>query len=112
MYLPSNLSRKQLLFAPLGFASSFYTPPGGLEEAFRSMSSPAQNLEPLTGALTYSMADLEQTARRFSEQGVSLPDPDEVADQLPLYPKPLPRSRKADCDATKSVCLELRCAAC
>src|ERR1700746_2714878 len=32
--------------------------PAGVEEAFRSMSSPAQNLAPPTGALTYSEADM------------------------------------------------------
>jgi quercetin dioxygenase-like cupin family protein len=68
-----------------------YTP-GGVEEAFRRMSSPAQNLEPPTEAVTYSMSDLEQTARRFGEYGVQILAPDEVAEQLPLYPKPLPRS--------------------
>jgi mannose-6-phosphate isomerase-like protein (cupin superfamily) len=72
-----------------------YTP-GGVEEAFRKMSSPAQNLEPPTEALTYSQSDLEQTARRFGEYGVQILTPDEVAEQLPLYPKPLPRSGKTD----------------
>jgi quercetin dioxygenase-like cupin family protein len=61
--------------------------PAGVEEAFRSMSSPAQNLEPPTGALTYSAADLEQTAQRFTASGVRMLAPDEVAHQLPLYPK-------------------------
>jgi len=72
-----------------------YTP-GGVEEAFRKMSSPAQNLEPPTEALTYSQSDLEQTARRFGEYGVQILSPEEVAEQLPLYPKPLPRSGKTD----------------
>jgi len=64
--------------------------PGGLEEAFRSESSPAQNLDLPTGAPTYSTTDLKQAAQRFSEYGVRFLTPDEVADQLPLYPKPLP----------------------
>jgi mannose-6-phosphate isomerase-like protein (cupin superfamily) len=64
--------------------------PGGLEEAFRSMNSPAQNLELPTGALTYSTADLKHATQRLSEYGVRLLAPDEVADQLPLYPKSLP----------------------
>ena len=63
--------------------------PGGLEEAFQRLSSPAQKLELPDGATTYSTSDLEQTARRFSEYGVRLLAPDEVAVQLPLYPKPL-----------------------
>ena len=72
-----------------------YTP-GGVEEVFRKVSSPAQHLEPPTEALTYSQSDLEQTARRFSEYGVQILSPEEVAEQLPLYPKPLPRSGKTD----------------
>jgi len=72
-----------------------YTP-GGVEEVFRKVSSPAQHLEPPTEALTYSQSDLEQTARRFSEYGVQILSPEEVAEQLPLYPKLVPRSGKTD----------------
>ena len=61
-----------------------------MEEAFRSMSSPAQNLNPPKDVLTYSAADLEQTAQRFSTSGVRMLAPDEVAQQLPLYPKSVP----------------------
>ena len=64
--------------------------PAGVEEAFRGMSSPAQNLEPPTEALTYSAEDLEQTAKRFSASGVRMLTPEEVADQLPLYPHSVP----------------------
>jgi len=64
--------------------------PAGVEQAFRSMSSPAQNLNPPKGAPTYSAADFEETAQRFSTSGVRMLAPDEVADQLPLYPKSLP----------------------
>ena len=64
--------------------------PGGLEEAFRHMGASAQNLELPTGALTYSTADFEQTAQRFSRYGVRFLVPDEVAEQLPLYPKLVP----------------------
>ena len=64
--------------------------PAGLEEAFRGMSAPAQRLELPIGAVTYSTGDLKQTAQRLSEYGARFLTPDEVADQLPLYPKPLP----------------------
>jgi len=64
--------------------------PGGLEEAFRSESLPAQTLDLPTEAPTYSTTDLQQAAQRFGEHGVRFLTPDEVADQLPLYPKPLP----------------------
>ncbi len=61
--------------------------PGGLEDAFRSASFPAQQLDLPKGAVTYSTADLEQTAQRLSNCGVRLLAPDEIAEQLPLYPK-------------------------
>jgi mannose-6-phosphate isomerase-like protein (cupin superfamily) len=64
--------------------------PAGLEEAFRGMSTPAQRLELPTGAVTYSTGDLRHTAQRLSEYGARFLAPDEIADQLPLYPKSLP----------------------
>jgi hypothetical protein len=64
--------------------------PAGLEEAFRGMSTPAQRLELPTGAVTYSTGDLKEVAQRLSEYGARFLSPDEVADQLPLYPKSLP----------------------
>src|SRR5262249_30518206 len=67
-----------------------FTPAAGLEEAFRTVSRPAQSLELPTETVTYSTTDLEETAKRFSEHGVRFLAPDEVADQMPLYPKPLP----------------------
>lgn len=63
--------------------------PGGLEGAFRHVGTPAQNLDLPKGALTYSAVDPEQTAQRFSRYGVSFLTPDEIADQLPMYPRPL-----------------------
>jgi len=64
--------------------------PAGLEEAFRGMSTPAQRLELPTGAVTYSTGDLKQTARRLTEYGARFLTPDQIAEQLPLYPKWLP----------------------
>ena len=64
--------------------------PAGLEEVFRGMSTPAQRLELPTAAVTYSTGDLKQTAQRLLEYGAHFLAPDEVAKQLPLYPKPLP----------------------
>jgi quercetin dioxygenase-like cupin family protein len=64
--------------------------PAGLEEAFRGTGSPAQNLELPIGAPTYSTVDSKQTVERFHGFGVRFLSPDEVANELPLYPKPLP----------------------
>src|SRR5262249_40683171 len=65
--------------------------PGGLEEAFRSVASPAQSLDLPIGMPTYSTTDVKRTAQRFSEYGVRFLAPDEVDEQLPLYPNPLLR---------------------
>jgi len=64
--------------------------PGGLEEAFRSGGSPAQYLDLPSEAITYSMVEVEQTARRFSDYGARFLTPDEIAAQLPSYPKSVP----------------------
>src|SRR5215471_18209747 len=102
-----NVSKGECIFLPKFKPHAFvirslrlrvlilYTP-GGVEEAFRKMSSLFYNDTPTTEALTYSQSDLEQTTRRFGECGVQILSPEEVAEQLPLYPKLLPRSGKAD----------------
>ena len=64
--------------------------PAGLEEAFRVMSSPAQSLDLPTEPVTYSTGDQKQVAQLLSEYGAHFLTPDEVAEQMPLYPKPLP----------------------
>jgi quercetin dioxygenase-like cupin family protein len=64
--------------------------PAGLEEAFRGMSTPAKSLELPILAVTYSTGDLNQTAQRLGECGARFLTPDEIADQMPLYRKPLP----------------------
>ena len=73
--------------------------PAGLEEAFHGMSSPAERLELPAGVVTYSTGDLNQTAQRLSEYGARFLTPDEVADELPLYPKSLlPNAGKLTAD--------------
>ena len=64
--------------------------PAGLEEVFQGMSTPAQRLELPTGSVTYSTGDLKQTAQRLSDYGARFLTPDEMEEQLPLYPKRLP----------------------
>jgi len=64
--------------------------PAGLEEAFSSGASPAQYLYLPSEATTYSKVEIEETAQRFSDYGARFLTPDEVAQQLPLYPKSVP----------------------
>ena len=69
--------------------------PAGLEEAFRGVGSTPQNLDLPAGAPTYATTDAHQTVERFRGLGVRFLSPDEVARELPLYPKPLaPNSSK------------------
>jgi quercetin dioxygenase-like cupin family protein len=63
--------------------------PAALEEVFRPWSTPAQRLELPIGAVTYSTGDLMEVAQRLSEYGARFLTPDEIADQMPLYPRPL-----------------------
>jgi mannose-6-phosphate isomerase-like protein (cupin superfamily) len=60
--------------------------PGGIEAAFRGMASPAQSLDLPTGMRTYSQSDLTQTVNVLLDYGVSLLTPDEIENQLPLFP--------------------------
>ena len=89
VFLPKFKPHAFLIRSPRLRVLVLFTP-AGLEEAFRSGSTPAQRLELPTGAATYSTGDLQEAAQRFREHGVRFLAPEEVADQLPLYPKPLP----------------------
>jgi quercetin dioxygenase-like cupin family protein len=64
--------------------------PAGLEEAFRGMSTPAKRLELPSRAVTYSTGDLKEVAQRLGQYGARFLTPDEIAAQMPLYPRPLP----------------------
>jgi mannose-6-phosphate isomerase-like protein (cupin superfamily) len=64
--------------------------PAGLEEVFRPWSTPAQRLELPNGGMTYSTSDPTEVAQRLSEYGAHVLTPDEIAEQMPLYPKSLP----------------------
>jgi quercetin dioxygenase-like cupin family protein len=87
VFLPRFVPHAFVVRSPRLQLLTLFTP-GGLESAFRSKSTPAQNLDLPSEAITYSMVELEQTARRLNAYGVRFLSPDEIADQLPLYPKP------------------------
>jgi quercetin dioxygenase-like cupin family protein len=89
VFLPRFVPHAFVVRSPRLQLLALFTP-GALEGAFRGESTPAQNLDLPSEAITYSIVELEQTARRLSAYGVRFLRPDEIADQLPLYPKPLP----------------------
>lgn len=87
MHLSSQVQATRIHhpFTPASDSYSVYS--WGLEEAFRGVGSPAERLELPTGATTYSTADLKQTAQRLGAYGERVLALDEIADELPLYPK-------------------------
>src|SRR5262250_3095210 len=93
VFLPRFVPHAFVVRSPQLQLLTLFTP-GGLEGAFHGESTPAQNLDLPSEAITYSMVALEQTARRFSAYGARFLTPDEIADQLPLYPNPLPPTPK------------------
>jgi hypothetical protein len=95
IFLPKFKPHAFIIRSPRLRMLTLFTP-GGLEEAFRSMNSPAQNLGLPTGAFTYSTAHLKHTAQRLSEYGVRLPAPDEVPDQLPCILNRFRRTQASD----------------
>jgi hypothetical protein len=86
VFLPRFVPHAFVIRSPRLQLLTLFTP-GGLEEAFRRVSSPARNLDLPAGAITYSMVELEETARRFSAYGSRFLTPEEIRDQLPLYSK-------------------------
>ena len=86
VFLPRSKPHAFVIRSPRLHVLALFTP-AGLEEAFRGMSTPAQRLELPTGAVTYSTGDLKQTAQRLSEYGAHFLTPDEIEEQMPLYPK-------------------------
>ena len=93
VFLPRFVPHAFVVRSPRLQVLTLFTP-GGFEGAFRGESTAAENLDLPSKAITYSMVDLEQTARRFSAYGARFLTPHEVADQLPLYPNPLPTISK------------------
>ena len=65
VFLPRFVPHAFVVRSPRLQLLTLFTP-GGLENAFRGESTPAQNLDLPSEAITYSMVELEQTARRFS----------------------------------------------
>lgn len=62
--------------------------PGGFMNASAMMAIPAQSLDiPPDDAMTYATVDLGETMRVFKEYGVRFLAPDEVALELPAFPR-------------------------
>jgi quercetin dioxygenase-like cupin family protein len=89
IFLPKGTPHAFVIRSPRLRLLTLFTP-AGLEDAFRGLSVPAQRLDLPMGALTYTTADLTQTAQRLRAYGVRLLTPEEVAAQLRGYPHALP----------------------
>ena len=89
IFLPKFKPHAFIIRSPRLRLLTLFTP-GGIERAFHNNLSPAQYLDLPIGQLTYSTADLKDTAQRLGEYGICFLAPDEVAGQLPFYPRPVP----------------------
>ena len=89
VFMPRFSSHAFVIRSPRLRLLALFTP-AGLEEVFRPWSAPAQRLELPNGAMTYSTSDPIEIAQRLSEYGAHVLTPDEIAEQMPLYPKSLP----------------------
>jgi Cupin domain len=88
VFLPRSVPHAFVIRSPRLRLLTLFAP-GGLEGVFYGMSSVAQNLDLPVGDPTYSTADLTRTVQLLNERGVRFLSPDEVAEKLPSYPKPL-----------------------
>jgi hypothetical protein len=57
---------------------------------FAARVRPRKHLDLPAKALTYAESDPKQILQRFGQFGVRFLTQDEIADELPVYPKPLP----------------------
>jgi hypothetical protein len=60
----------------------------GPEQAFKTMSQPAERLEIPEGMETDSTADLMKVVEILSQYGIRVLTQEEIAEQLPPYPHP------------------------
>jgi mannose-6-phosphate isomerase-like protein (cupin superfamily) len=89
VFLPRLTAHAFIIRSPRLKMLTLFTP-GGLECAFGKESLPAQSLEVPAEAATYSTGAIEETVRRLNEYGVHILSPEEVASELPRYPRTRP----------------------
>jgi mannose-6-phosphate isomerase-like protein (cupin superfamily) len=89
VFLPRLVPHAFAIRSPQIRLLTWFTP-AGLQDAFRSASWPAKNLELPKADLTYAKSDPKQIAQPFTNYRVRFLTPEEIADEWLLYPKPLP----------------------
>ena len=62
------------------------TQPGGLDEYFAAMSTPATSMELPTGAITYALDDPAHAIAIGAQHGIKILTPAEIKELLPHYP--------------------------
>ena len=87
----------QCIFLPRNFAHAWYcdspelrmlilTQPGGVDEYFEAMSTPATSMTLPSSQITYLMDDPEHAIQLGIEHGIRILGPDETKRFLPRYP--------------------------
>jgi quercetin dioxygenase-like cupin family protein len=85
VFLPKKIPHAYLIESDECHVLALMTP-GGFLNAINKMNSPARTMEIPPDMETYATADLTATMGVFMKYGVHMLSPDEIAQQLPVYP--------------------------
>ena len=85
LFLPRNQAHAWYVMSPM-IRILVMTNPGGMDEYFEAMSSPATRMELPPAATTYALADLAHAIATGAKHGIKILTPAETAELLPHYP--------------------------
>ena len=85
VFLPLGRPHAYLIRSPEIRMLTFITP-GGFMKVVAPMAAPAEKMEMPSDSLTYATANLEETMKIFMKHGLSFLSPEEIAQQMPMFP--------------------------
>ena len=85
LFLPRNQAHAWYVMSPK-ITTLIMTNPGGMDEYFEAMSSPATCMELPPAATTYALADPALAIATGERYGIKILTPIETAELLPHYP--------------------------
>lgn len=85
LFLPRNQAHAWYVMSPI-IRALIMTNPGGIDEYFEAMSSPATRMELPPMATTYALDDPARAVATGAKHKIKILSPAETADLLPHYP--------------------------
>jgi hypothetical protein len=85
LFLPRNQAHAWYVMSPI-IRALIMTNPGGIDEYFEAMSSPATRMELPPMATTYALDDPARAIATGAKHRIKILSPAETADLLPHYP--------------------------